>query len=322
MNEVGRLSSSSDVQINTAVENIPTETFSVFKDENYAYVTSAGLPRHPIGAFRGVGFDIRNQHILKSIPLVAEKNTREEITGNLPVGLFINGVEAFSPQDYEEISFGGIESVSILENGIGFEEDIQPLFRIQNPTGNGATFSAKIIDGKVTSISVIDAGQNYTQDHDLEVTYGFDATASVAQDTHLVNGEIKTITVGNSGQDYVATPSVEITDLSGRGKGAFAIAEVTNNQVTGITVLNGGTDYTDRSDIRIRIVSKGTGVFARANVTKWAFDRVFKTKFSANTNGNFVPAPVLDPILAMDICILVEMLRMVFNMDILQILKF
>ena len=122
LNEVGRLSSSSDIQINTAVENIPTETFSVFKDENYAYVSSAGLPRHPIGAFGGVGFDIRNQHILKSIPLTAEKNTREEVTGNLPVGLFVNGVEAFSPQDYEEISFGGIESVSILENGIGFEE--------------------------------------------------------------------------------------------------------------------------------------------------------------------------------------------------------
>ena len=293
LNEVGRLSSSSDIQINAAVENIPTETFSIFKDQNYAYVTSAGLPGHPIGDFSGVGFDIRNQHILKSIPLVSEKNTREEVTGNLPVGLFINGVEAFSSQDYEEISFGGIESVSILENGIGFEENIQPVFRIKNPTGTGATFSAKIVDGKVTSISVTDAGQNYTTDHDLEVTYGFDATASITQDTHLVNGEIKTITVGNGGQDYVATPSVEITDLSGKGKGAFAIAEVTNNQVTGITVLNGGTDYTDRSDIRVRIVSKGTGVFARVNVKKWAFDRVFKTKFAPDTIGNFVPAPVV-----------------------------
>ena len=293
LNEVGRLSSSSDIQVNAAVENIPTETFSVFKDNTYAYVTSAGLPRHPIGAFGGVGFDIRNQHILKSIPLQAEKSTREELTGNLPVGLFINGVEAFSPQDYEEISFGGIESVSILENGIGFEENIQPLFRISNPTGNGATFSAKVIDGRVTSISVVNGGQNYTTDHDLEVTYGFDATASIAQDAHLVNGEIKTITVGNAGQDYVATPSVEITDLSGRGKGAFAIAEVTNNQVTGITVLNGGTDYTDRSQIRVRIVSKGTGVFARANVKKWAFDRVFKTKNAPAANGNFAAAPVV-----------------------------
>ena len=293
LNEVGRLSSSSDIQINAAVKNIPTETFSVFKDKNYAYVTSAGLPRHPIGAFSGVGFDIRNQHILKSIPLSPEKNTREELTGNLPIGLFINGVEAFSPQDYEEIPFGEIESVSILENGIGFEENIQPIFRLKNPTGTGATFSAKVVDGRVTSIEVTGGGQNYTTDHDLEVTYGFDATASIAQDAHLVNGEIKTITVGNAGQDYVATPSVEITDLSGRGKGAFAIAEVTNNQVTGITVLNGGTDYTDRSDIRIRIVSKGTGVFARANVTKWAFDRVFKTKFAPAANGNFAAAPVI-----------------------------
>lgn len=293
LNEVGRLSSSSDIQVNAAVKNTPTETFSVFKDNNYAYVTSAGLPRHPIGAFGGVGFDIRNQHILKSIPLESEKSTREEFTSNLPVGLFINGVEAFSPQDYEEISFGEIASVSILENGIGFEENIQPLFRISNPTGNGATFSAKVVDGRVTSISVVDGGQNYTTDHDLEVTYGFDATASIAQDAHLVNGEIKTITVGNPGQDYVATPSVEITDLSGRGKGAFAIAEVTNNQVTGITVLNGGTDYTDRSEIRVRIVSKGTGVFARANVKKWAFDRVFKTKNAPAANGNFAAAPVV-----------------------------
>ena len=89
LNEVGRLSSSSDIQVNAAVKNIPTEIFSVFKDNNYAYVTSAGLPRHPIGAFGGVGFDIRNQHILKSIPLSPEKNTREELTGNRPVGLFM-----------------------------------------------------------------------------------------------------------------------------------------------------------------------------------------------------------------------------------------
>ena len=290
LNEVGRLSSSSDIQVNNAVKNIPTEVFSVFKDNNYAYVTSAGLPAHPIGDFSGVGFDVRNQNILKSIPLAAEKNTKQQETGNRPVGLFVNGVEAFSPKDYEEISFGGIESVSIAQNGFGFEEDIQPIFRVKDATGNGATFNAKIVDGKVLSVSVVNAGQNYTRDHELEVTYGFDATASVAQDAHLVNGEIKTITVGNGGQDYVATPNVEITDTSGKGKGAFAIAQVTNNQVTGIIVLNGGTDYTDKSTIRVRIVSKGSGVFATANVTKWAFDRVFKTKYAPDANGNFVLA--------------------------------
>tara|TARA_B100001059_G_scaffold92723_1_gene91831 strand:- start:18888 stop:28853 length:9966 start_codon:yes stop_codon:yes gene_type:complete len=289
LNEVGNRSSSADVQINNAVKNIPTEIFAVFKDLNYAYVTSAGLPAHPIGKFVGTGFDIRNQNILKSFPLVQEKNTQVQIVGNRPVGLFINGVEAFSAQDYEEVPFGSIDSVSIAQTGFGFEEDIQPIFRIKNATGNGATFNADIVDGRVTGISVVDGGTDYTSDHELEVTYGFNATASVTQDVHLSKGEIKTITVANGGQDYVATPNVEIIDTSGRGKGAFAIAEVTNNQVTGIVVLNGGTDYSDINTIQIRIISKGSGVFATANVKKWSFDRVFKTKYSPDVNENWIP---------------------------------
>nr|BAR34370.1 strucutural protein [uncultured Mediterranean phage uvMED] len=289
LNEVGNRSSSADLQIDNAVENIPTEVFAVFKDSNYAYVTSAGLPGHPIGNFVGTGFDIRNQNILKSFPLVQEKNTQIQTVGDRPVGLFINGVEAFSAEDYEVVPFGTIDSVSIAQSGFGFEEDIQPIFRVKDATGNGATFNASVVDGRVTSISVVDGGSNYTADHELEVTYGFNATASITQDIHLIKGEIKTITVANGGQDYVATPNVEIIDTSGRGKGAFAIAEVTNNQVTGIVVLNGGTDYTDISTIQIRIVSKGSGVFATANVKKWSFDRVFKTKYSLDLNQNWIP---------------------------------
>ena len=290
LNEVGNRSSSSENQINDSVKDIPTEVFAVFKDSKYAYVTSAGLPGHPIGGFIGTGFDIRNQNILKSFPLTQEKNTQIQTVGTKPVGLFVNGVEAFSPKDYEEVAFGPIDSVSIASSGFGFEENIQPIFRVKDATGNGATFSADIVDGRVTNISVVNGGSDYTSDHELEVTYGFNATASVTQDAHLKNGEIKTITVASGGQDYVATPNVEITDTSGRGKGAFAIAEVTNNQVTGIIVLNGGTDYTDKSTIQVRIVSKGSGVFATANVKKWSFDRVFKTKYVLDINENWTPA--------------------------------
>jgi len=290
LNEVGNRSSSSENQINDSVKDIPTEVFAIFKDSKYAYVTSAGLPGHPIGGFIGTGFDIRNQNILKSFPLVQEKNTQVQIVGSKPVGLFVNGVEAFSPKDYEEVPFGPVDSVSIAQSGFGFEENIQPIFRVKDSTGNGATFNADIVDGRVTNISVVNGGSDYTSDHELEVTYGFNATASITQDAHLKNGEIKTITVASGGQDYVATPNVEITDTSGRGKGAFAIAEVTNNQVTGIIVLNGGTDYTDKSTIQVRIVSKGSGVFATANVKKWSFDRVFKTKYVLDVNQNWTPA--------------------------------
>ena len=92
-NETGVTVSSSDVQINNAVSKITSDVTSVYKDENFAYVASTGLPSHPIGTFRGVGFDIKNQNILKAIPLKPEKNTQEQFTGNTPVGLFVNGVE-------------------------------------------------------------------------------------------------------------------------------------------------------------------------------------------------------------------------------------
>ena len=82
-NETGVTVSSSDVQINNAVSKITSDVTSVYKDENFAYVASTGLPSHPIGTFRGVGFDIKNQNILKAIPLKPEKNTQNNLLETL-----------------------------------------------------------------------------------------------------------------------------------------------------------------------------------------------------------------------------------------------
>lgn len=292
-NETGALSSSSDVQLNASIKNTTTGVTAVYKDETYAYVASTGLPEDPIGDFIGVGFDVRNQNHLKTIPLQPEKNTQTQYAGKRPVGLFVDGVQAYSCEDYDEIAYGSIESVNIVQSGFGFETNIQPVFRISNSTGSNATFEGEILNGKISKINITNGGSGYTQDHDLEVTYGFDATATIVSDTDISKGSIKTITVTNSGQDYVATPSVEIVDITGKGKGAYAIAEVTNNQVTGIIVLNGGVDYTDKNNIRVNIISKGTGVVARAIVKKWAFDRVFKTTHSPDTNGNWGAAQTI-----------------------------
>lgn len=292
-NESGNLGSSSDVQINNNIETISTEVTSVYKTDNYAYIASTGLPSDPIGKFVGVGFNVNNQNLLKTIPLQTEKNTQIQYTGKNPVGLFVNGVEAFSCEDYEDVAYGSIKSVQIIQNGFGFDENIQPVFRIQNSDGSGATFNAKIIDGKIFSIDVLDGGSGYTEDEDLQVTYGFDATASIVNDSDIVRGSIKNITVTNGGSDYVAVPNIEIVDITGKGKGAYAIAEVSNGQVTDIVVLNGGVDYSDKSNIRVNIISKGTSVVARAIVEKWKFDRVFKTRYTLDSNENYTLASSL-----------------------------
>lgn len=290
-NESGDVASSSNGQIDDIVSQFTGDVTSVFKTDDYAYVASTGLPTHPVGPFLGVGNDIRNQYILKSIPLSTQINTKTQFTDDKPVGIFVNGVEAMSRQGDETVSFGPIDSVQILQSGFGFETDTQPIFRISNPTGSNATFEANIVDGKVTSINVTSGGSGYTQDEDLEVAYGFDATASVANTTDIANGQIKTITVTNGGSDYVLPPNVEIFDITGRGQNAFGIARVQNGAVVGIDVLNGGKDFYDISNIRVNIISKGSGVVARAISKKWKFDRVFKINNVLDVNtGNYVPS--------------------------------
>ena len=292
-NEIGSFGSSSDVQINNAVKTITSGVTSVYKDKNFAYIASTGLPTHPIGSFRGAGFDIKNQNLLKSIPLVTEKNTQEQFTKNTPVGLFVNGVEAFSAQDYEDVPFGDITDVIVTSTGFGFESDVQPVFRVVDGVGSNATFHANITDGKVISVDVVDGGSGYTSDRVFEVTYGFDATASVLNDGDLVFGQIKNISVTNPGVNYVIAPRVEIIDISGKGNGAFATAQINNNEVVGITVLNGGVDYTDKGNIRINIISKASGVQARSIVRKWSFDRVFKTTHDKDNSGNWAVAQTI-----------------------------
>ena len=129
-------------------------------------------------------------------------------------------------KDYEDVKSGDITQVFVNSKGFGFENDIQPVFRVVDGTGSNATFKANINDGKVISVDVVNGGSGYTSDRVLEVSYGFDATASVQNDGDLVNGQIRNITVTNPGINYVVAPKVEITDITGKGNGAFATAQL------------------------------------------------------------------------------------------------
>lgn len=285
INENGFTATSSNVEINNSIKNIITEIGAVYKTDNFAYVSSTGLPNHPVGPFINVGNNLSNQFLLKAIPLKTEKITQLQPVGNRSIGLFVNGVEAYSCQDLEFEKFGNIVSVELIQNGYGFLDNVQPVFRILGATGSGATFRANISNGKVLSVDVLNGGSNYTDDFNLEVAYGFDATAAILNDSDIVNGQIKNITVINGGNNYVIAPNVLITDLSGTGKGAFAKANISNGSVTSIDVISGGIDYSNKSNIRISLISNGTGVQAIAKVRRWNYDRVFKLNNTRNSSG-------------------------------------
>ena len=283
INEGGNLSSSSNSEINDRVKNLSTEVSAVYKTDSYAYIASTGLPNYPIGSFIDVGYNVDNQYLLKTIPLETEKITQVQPIGNRSVGLFSNGVEAFSCQDLEYETFGDVVSVNIIDNGYGFEDNIQPVFRIKNVTASGATFYANITNGKIVTVNVLNGGSNYTSDAELEIAYGFDATASILNVGDIVRGSIKTISVTNPGNNYIVAPNVVITDTTGKGKGAFAKANINNGIVTSIDVLSEGIDYSDKSNIIVKLVSKGAGVVANIVTRKWNYDRVFKLNYTQNS---------------------------------------
>jgi len=275
-NENGRTASSANIAINNAVKNISSDVAAVYKTDDYAYVSSTGLPTHGIGPFRGVSGNPGNQLLLRNIPLQTERLTQAQPVGQKATGIFVNGVESYSCIDLTSEIFGSIESVSIIDGGRGFLTDVNPVFRLSGGGGSGATFSGVTANGQVTSVVVVSGGTGYTSDPTIEIAYGFDATATILNESDIVGGSIRTITITNPGSNYVVPPDVIIRDITGRGRGAFATATISGGTVTGITILNGGVDYNDRNNVVVSLISKGTGVVATANVKRWRYNRVFK----------------------------------------------
>jgi hypothetical protein len=279
LNENGLLCSSSDQTINNRVNKILGDVGSVYRTDpmaNFAYVSSTGFPTHSIGPFSGISGYPGDQLLLRKIPLLPEVAIQVEPIGEKATGIFVNGVESYSHVSTDYETYGYIESVDIVNGGIGFLDGVQPVFRLTGGGGSAASFSGVTANGRVISVSVTNGGSGYTSDPDIEIAYGFDATATIANDTDIISGSIRNITVTNGGTQYIVAPEVVIRDITGRGRGAYATANISGGVVTSINILNGGVDYDNRNNIIITLVSKGTGVVARANVKKWKYNRVFQ----------------------------------------------
>ena len=277
INENGNVGSSSILEYNKVVSQLVTEVSAVYKDDNYAYIASTGLPVNSIGPFEGLSSSllVGNQYNLKRIPLVPDVASNPAEVGTKGVGIFKDGVEAYSAKSSRKEIFGDIASINVLNPGYGFNDSIPPNVRVIGGGGSGALLSAKTVNGVVTDISVVSGGTNYTSSPTLEVAYGFDATAAILSDGDIVNGSIQHITVTSGGTQYIVPPEVQIFDATGVGKGAYAVAVISGGTVTRIDVLTGGLDYKNKSTIVINLISSGRGVETLANTRTWNYDRTF-----------------------------------------------
>lgn len=144
---------------------------------------------------------------------------------------------------------GSITSVSIDNEGlyyIGTESIV-----ITSNTGTQATANATIVDEKISSITITDAGFGY--DAEPVVTINEPTLpAETASGTASLTGEkVTSIAVTDGGRYYTQNPSVTISVPTGESVTATATAASDGTSVTSISVTESGRYYSSVPDVTI-----------------------------------------------------------------------
>jgi len=152
-----------------------------------------------------------------------------------------------------------------LEPGSGYAST--PTILLSAPSGGSASIAA-VVSQVVSSITVVDPGQNYnpatTTVTLTPVAAGGGATASPVSVNGI--GAITSINLATPGHGYVARPTVRIVDRSGSGTGAAAVA-TTSQGITGVTLTDAGSGYTSAPTVTITPVGGGSGATAIATIS-------------------------------------------------------
>lgn len=174
---------------------------------------------------------------------------------------------------------GPVGSVQLTSGGSGYRYPPDVVF---SPPGIPARATAKIRDGVVEAIDVIDGGRYRSRPsvtiapvkdiEEIVVTApggGFTSAPSVvvgggggegASATCRIWGGIKEVILLSGGSGYESSPEVQF--VGGGGEGATAIATVANGQVVSIVVSSPGDFY--ETEPGVRIVGAGAGAIAGA----------------------------------------------------------
>lgn len=138
------------------------------------------------------------------------------------------GNNPFSGQSY----FTG---VTVTSGGSGYTT---PVLIVSDSTGTGATLTANVTAGVITSVTVNTPGSNYSNTPSINIIGGTGSGASAGVITS--SGHITSIPIINGGSGYT-NPQITINSLYGSGA-TFSIT-TTVGVITAIAVLTGGTGY-------------------------------------------------------------------------------
>ena len=192
------------ISLSFSLENVRRGKYiTIFNDDDVKLDRSHTLVPYNVG-FGSIGA----QRLLRKFPIPSYESVKTEtIPGG--VGMFVNGVEAYSYKSSDVIYNGSLESVDVLNTGSDYDLINPPRLSIQQTghVGAGASVVAQV-KGKITDILVIDRGTDYIDVPDVVITGGNGkayAEAQLRKQQHVVTFDAA------SGSGVVSTASSEFT---------------------------------------------------------------------------------------------------------------
>ena len=144
-----------------------------------------------------------------------------------------------------------------------------PTVTARGGSGSGATFTATVTNGAVTTVTVNNPGSGYLQSDHVQLTFSGGGSDTQAYATATVNSAaagVVAINVTNGGSGY--SSDVKVTFTGGGGSGAAAVVSTAvNGVIISITVTNGGSGYTTAPTIGFTATT-GSGATAVAQIVR------------------------------------------------------
>ena len=109
------------------------------------------------------------QSFIKNIAAPKEGENFETPIG--PVGIFVNGVEAFNYKSDDKVYYGGIDKINVIDGGDDYDVINPPNIEILDENGSNANAYVQV-NGSLKSINVIDGGFDYITDPTVTISGG------------------------------------------------------------------------------------------------------------------------------------------------------
>ncbi len=261
----------------------------VYYDEKYVFVSSSGFPSYKIGYFTSdlsipvedkVGPLLVSDQVISVIPrretikdnIISEGKYIFESKGTDKIGVFVDGVRAYSNKSPKTVTQGRIVKYNIINKGYGYKNPTL----VVTPSATG-DIELSPVNGEVISVTP-GSDDNFDFTPRARISSGERAVIELDFDQF---GRITRTYLVRGGQYYNDIPSLKVVDATGVGKGGLLSCDVENGSISQVTILNAGIDY-NKLQTRVEVIPVGSGAEIEAIVESYDINRYTEITYSNN----------------------------------------